>query len=359
LPDLPAPAGRPAAALGTSADALVRHGLAADTYPSLADLIAADQLPTTVFVTLRDPGTSTHTSPTTLPPTAATPLPSVSAAGHSLEGADESVVAYQDGNIARIGSEVAEEALALVQAWLAEERLAGTRLVIVTRGAVPAGTDGDVPDLAAAPAWGLIRSAQSEHPGRFALLDLDPAGSGVPAGAVLAALADGEPQLAVRPAPDGTGALLAPRLARAATTPTLVPPAGTAEWRLDAPAKGSLSALSLVPVPTRPLEEGEVRVAVRAAGLNFRDLVVVLGMVPENDEPIGGEIAGVVTEVGSGVTGLAVGERVMGLMDGAFGPSGVTDQRLLAPVPEGWSFAEAAAVPVAFLTAYYGLVDLA
>ncbi|MFI6628652.1 SDR family NAD(P)-dependent oxidoreductase, partial [Nonomuraea fuscirosea] len=359
LPDLPAPAGRPAAALGTGADALVRHGLAADTYPSLADLIAADQLPTTVFVTLRDPGTSTHTSPTTLPPTAATPLPSVSAAGHSLEGADESVVAYQDGNIARIGSEVAEEALALVQAWLAEERLAGTRLVIVTRGAVPAGTDGDVPDLAAAPAWGLIRSAQSEHPGRFALLDLDPAGSGVPAGAVLAALADGEPQLAVRPAPDGTGALLAPRLARAATTPTLVPPAGTAEWRLDAPAKGSLSALSLVPVPTRPLEEGEVRVAVRAAGLNFRDLVVVLGMVPENDEPIGGEIAGVVTEVGSGVTGLAVGERVMGLMDGAFGPSGVTDQRLLAPVPEGWSFAEAAAVPVAFLTAYYGLVDLA
>ncbi|WSA58368.1 SDR family NAD(P)-dependent oxidoreductase [Nonomuraea fuscirosea] len=386
LPDLPAPAGRPAAALGTGADALVRQGLAARTYTGLAGLIAADQLPSTVFVTLRDPGTSAHTSAATLPPgspatlpasaTALRPelpaaLPPVSAtgpssappAGHLVEAAVESpapsLAAYQEGNVARLGGEVAEEALALVQAWLAEERLAGTRLVIVTRGAVPAGTDGDVPDLAAAPAWGLIRSAQSEHPGRFALLDLDPAGSAVPAGAVLSALADGESQLAVRPALDGTGALLAPRLARAATTPTLVPPAGTAEWRLDAPAKGSLSALSLVPVPTRSLEEGEVRVAVRAAGLNFRDLVVVLGMVPENDEPIGGEIAGVVTEVGPGVTGLTVGDRVLGLMDGAFGPSGVTDQRLLAPVPEGWSFAEAAAVPVAFLTAYYGLVDLA
>ncbi|WP_346111840.1 beta-ketoacyl synthase N-terminal-like domain-containing protein, partial [Nonomuraea maheshkhaliensis] len=343
LPDLPAPAGRPAAALGTGADTLVRYGLAAHAYTGLTDLIAADQLPGTVFVTLRDPATDNHPSTAALPPEPP--------AGHSVEGAAESpapsTVAYPGGNVARLGGEVAEEALALVQAWLAEERLADTRLVIVTRGAVPAGTDGDVPDLAAAPVWGLIRSAQSEHPGRFALLDLDPDGSGVPAQAVLAALAGGEPQLAVRPAPDptaATGTLRAPRLARAATTPTLIPPTG--DWRLDAPAKGSLSALSLVPVQSRPLEEGEVRVAVRAAGLNFRDLVVALGMVPERGTPMGGEGAGVVSEVGPGVAGLAVGDRVLGLMDGAFGPSGVTDQRLLAPIPEGWSFAEAAAVPV-------------
>jgi len=56
---------------------------------------------------------------------------------------------------------------------------------------------------------------------------------------------------------------------------------------------------------------------------------------------------------------LAVGDRVMGLLDGAFGPSAVADARLLAPVPESWSFEEAASVPVVFLTAYYGLVDLA
>ena len=49
----------------------------------------------------------------------------------------------------------------------------------------------------------------------------------------------------------------------------------------------------------------------------------------------------------------------MGLAAGGFGPVAVTDARLLTPVPAGWSFARAASVPVVFLTAYYGLVDLA
>ena len=59
------------------------------------------------------------------------------------------------------------------------------------------------------------------------------------------------------------------------------------------------------------------------------------------------------------MTGLSAGDRVLGLADGGFGPLAVTDARLLAPVPDGWSFARAAAVPVAFTTAWYGLVDLA
>ena len=103
---------------------------------------------------------------------------------------------------------------------------------------------------------------------------------------------------------------------------------------------------------------GEVRVAVRAAGVNFRDVLAALGMYP-GEVAIGGEGAGVVLEVGPGVEDLAVGDRVMGLLDGAFGSVAVTDRRLLVPVPEEWSLARAASVPVAFLTAYYALVDLA
>ncbi|WP_415954598.1 hypothetical protein, partial [Streptomyces sp. KLOTTS4A1] len=57
-------------------------------------------------------------------------------------------------------------------------------------------------------------------------------------------------------------------------------------------------------------------------------------------------------------TGLRPGDRVMGLFSGSFGPEAVTDHRTLAPIPEGWSYAQAAAVPAVFLTAYYGLVDL-
>jgi 4-hydroxyphenylalkanoate synthase len=91
--------------------------------------------------------------------------------------------------------------------------------------------------------------------------------------------------------------------------------------------------------------------------VNFRDVLVALGMVPDQAPVLGGEGAGTVVEVGPGVTGLAVGDRVMGLF-GA-GSMAVVDQRLIVVVPQGWSFAEAASVPVAFLTALYALADLA
>ena len=103
-----------------------------------------------------------------------------------------------------------------------------------------------------------------------------------------------------------------------------------------------------------------MRVDVRAAGVNFRDVLNVLGMYPGDGGVPGAEAAGVVTATGPGVAGLAVGDAVMGVFGGgAFGPSAVSDHRLLVRVPGGWSFAEAATVPVAFATAFYALVDLA
>jgi acyl transferase domain-containing protein len=103
--------------------------------------------------------------------------------------------------------------LALVQELLADPRLAGTALVVATRGAIGTRPEEPVTDLTHAPLWGLIRSAQTEHPGRFVLVDLDtdPRSTAALPGAV----ATGEPQLALR-----DGALLTPRLVAA-------PPAGT------------------------------------------------------------------------------------------------------------------------------------
>ncbi|MEV0850708.1 SDR family NAD(P)-dependent oxidoreductase, partial [Streptomyces sp. NPDC049954] len=106
--------------------------------------------------------------------------------------------------------------LGLLQGWLAEERLAGSRLVVVTRGAVAAVSGEGVEDLAAAAVWGLVRSAQAEHPGRFVLVDLD--GEGVPAGVLEAVLAGDEPQIAVR-----EGRVYVPRLVRATAPASLVP----------------------------------------------------------------------------------------------------------------------------------------
>ncbi|MFJ4851142.1 SDR family NAD(P)-dependent oxidoreductase, partial [Streptomyces sp. NPDC088733] len=131
-----------------------------------------------------------------------------------------SSVAAGAGSAAQVAEEArraAHSALALAQAWSAEESLAASRLAFVTRGAVEARPGEGVRDVAHAAVWGLVRSAQSENPGRFLLLDLDAEDDGGDApeqlGPLLAAAAAaqsaGEQQLALR-----GGALHAARLAR-------------------------------------------------------------------------------------------------------------------------------------------------
>ncbi|MGI8331397.1 SDR family NAD(P)-dependent oxidoreductase [Actinomadura scrupuli] len=103
----------------------------------------------------------------------------------------------------------AEQTLELLQRWLASADLARARLVVVTRRGIAVGDE--APDLVQAPVWGLVRSAQSEHPGRFVLVDLDGEGD-VPDWGSLLRL--DEPQFAVR-----VGRLLTPRLARTPAAP--------------------------------------------------------------------------------------------------------------------------------------------
>jgi acyl transferase domain-containing protein/NADPH:quinone reductase-like Zn-dependent oxidoreductase/acetyltransferase-like isoleucine patch superfamily enzyme/NADP-dependent 3-hydroxy acid dehydrogenase YdfG len=234
------------------------------------------------------------------------------------------------------------EALALLQEWLGDEALSGSRLAVVTRRAV-AVLDGESADPDAAAVRGLLRSAASEQPGRFVSIDAD----GVDG--IAAALATREPEIALR-----AGALLVPRLARAGAD---APPAGT--WRLAPERAGApIGAAATEGDGDRPLRAGEVRLAIRAAGVNFRDVLVALGVHPGSVQ-LGIEAAGVVVEAGPGVSSPAAGDRVMGFVPGAFGPLAVADARLLVAVPDGWSFAQAAAVPVAYCTAFEALVDIA
>ncbi|MFD8484120.1 acyltransferase domain-containing protein, partial [Kitasatospora sp. NPDC059673] len=103
---------------------------------------------------------------------------------------------------------VVEGVLGLVQGWLAVERLAGVRLVVVTAGAVGPWGGSGVGGLGGAGVWGLVRSVQSEHPGRLVLVDVGVGAGGV-SGWLPGVLASGEAQVAV-----GAGGVVVPRLVR-------------------------------------------------------------------------------------------------------------------------------------------------
>ncbi|GII95948.1 type I polyketide synthase [Sinosporangium siamense] len=121
----------------------------------------------------------------------------------------------EDGGLPGSVHGVCARVLGALREWLADERYAASRLVFTTCRAV-AGAEGEsVEDLAAAAAWGLVRSAQLENPGRFVLVDVD-GGSPPHLGEVLAA---GEPQMVVR-----DGKVLVGRLARLAANPDAAAP---------------------------------------------------------------------------------------------------------------------------------------
>lgn len=116
-------------------------------------------------------------------------------------------VRAKDGDAAAHAHELANRTLELLKTWLAEPRFADSRLVLLTSHAVPASPGEPVTDLAGAAAWGLVRSAQSEHPDRFVLVDTD--ATDLSSGALGGALATGEAQMAIR-----SGEILVPRLVR-------------------------------------------------------------------------------------------------------------------------------------------------
>ncbi|MEV0503969.1 SDR family NAD(P)-dependent oxidoreductase [Streptomyces spectabilis] len=227
--------------------------------------------------------------------------------------------------------------LGVVQAWLAGVTSEESRLVVVTRGAVPA-DGGAVTDPAGAAVWGLVRAAQAENPDRIVLLDLDPAAVGVEVGSVLdsvlgVVLATDEPQIALR----GT-TLSVPRLAHVTDqVPDRAPVFGP-EGTVLVSGGGSLGALvarhlvarygvrSLVLASRRGVDADGVpelvaelsgrgaAVSVVACDVSDREQVkALLGSVPEGPEH---RLTGVVHTAGvfdAGVVGALTPERLKGV----------------------------------------------
>ena len=278
----------------------------------------------------------------------------------------------------RVGDLGPVATLHLVQALAGAGVEPAPRLVLVTRGAQVVGDETGVPAVAQAALWGLARVVNLEHGElRPTIVDLDPAETGGAATGLTEEVLrrDGTEQVALR-----GGRRYVPRLApwQAPTEPEQAEP-GQAEpgqadrsrpfdpehdgnLRILATHPGILGSLSPVLWERTPPGPGQVQIEVTAAGLNFSDVLKAMEIcpgVPKGIVPLGAECAGRVSAVGEGVTGLRVGDEVMAVAPSSMAAYATTTAELVARRPAGLGVEEAAAIPIAFLTAVYGLEYLA
>jgi acyl transferase domain-containing protein/NADP-dependent 3-hydroxy acid dehydrogenase YdfG/acyl carrier protein len=137
-------------------------------------------------------------------------------------------------------------------------------------------------------------------------------------------------------------------------------------FRLDFHAPGQLRNLAWQPDPEHPLSDDEVEVHTMATGLNFRDVMYTMGMLPDEavekgfaGASLGLELSGVIMRTGKRVHEFVPGDQVIGFGSSCFASRVVTRANALAHKPAEWSFEEAATVPTVFFTVYYALKHLA
>lgn len=140
----------------------------------------------------------------------------------------------------------------------------------------------------------------------------------------------------------------------------------SAPYRLDFVRQGSLDNLEWQPLELAPIEADEIEVEVRAAGLNFRDVMWAMGLLQEEavedgfaGPTLGMECAGVVVALGAGVRDFRVGDAVLCFAPSCFASRVRARTTATALQPKTLSFAEAATIPSAFFTVYYALHHLA
>ncbi|EON95815.1 putative polyketide synthase protein [Phaeoacremonium minimum UCRPA7] len=125
---------------------------------------------------------------------------------------------------------------------------------------------------------------------------------------------------------------------------------------------GLLETLRWVEMDSKPLAEEDVEIESKAVGLNFRDIMVAMGVLTfsgPNTRPLGLEVSGVVRRVGSRVTHVVPGDRVVGVaLDGCFSTRAVVQSTLCAKLPDGLSFEAAATMPSVYTTSLQALINV-
>ena len=246
--------------------------------------------------------------------------------------------------------------LHVVQALTSSQQ--SPRLWLVTEGSQP--IEGDVVSVAQAPLWGMGRSIDHEHPElRCSRIDLPANGQPEDVAALVEELlADtGDTDVAFR-----GGLRYVAGLTPFATEPETARPQAGSAFRMEYSRPGVLDDIDTRTFARRAPAPGEVEIEVHATGLNFIDVMRALGVYPgQEDGPaqIGVECSGVVTAVGADVDDVRGGDSVIALAAEGVGSFVTTPASLVTPKPVELSFEEAAAIPIAYLTAYYALHEQA
>jgi acyl transferase domain-containing protein len=231
------------------------------------------------------------------------------------------------------------------------------RLWVVTRGAQPVGEAAQPLALAQSPLWGLGRVIAAEHPELACTridLDCEPHPEEVDQLTEAIWFADREDQIAFRGGQRWV-ARLCP--ARGGAAGELQVPRGQ-PYRLEILSRGQLDQVELRAVSRLVPGPGQVEIQVRATGLNFRDVLNVLGLYPGDPGPLGGECAGEVLAVGEGVEHVKPGDHVLALAPASFSSHALTLGEFVFAKPAAISLEQAATIPIAFLSAYYALCRL-
>ncbi|ACY13415.1 type I polyketide synthase [Haliangium ochraceum] len=273
--------------------------------------------------------------------------------GHSIPACDGLIILLgRDGEPADEAARQTRAALDILAAL--RDRRPAPRTVWITRGASAPGREPS--GLAGAALAGMLRCLALEQPELSPRwIDLAGAGDeGELVACLIRELGASEPEVRLW----GTRRQL-PRLDALSRLPgVLEAPAGP-HLRLVRGQGNSLDALSIAAWQPGPLAPDEVRVRVRAAALNFRDVLSVLGMYPDDIGEPGGEVVGEVEALGSEVVGLSVGDRVMGGGQGGLADRVDIPAMQLVQVPDTLSDVEAATLPIAGGTALFALAELA
>lgn len=272
-----------------------------------------------------------------------------------------------------VGSAGAAQALTVIQRVAALAGSAAPRLYVVTRGAQKVHVEELVSGLAQSPVAGLARVAASEQPSlHCTLIDIDASGGTAISRQLAAELLAGSPEddVAMR-----GEARLVHRMIRVSTSELeetaassrLLSPADGHPFTLEVGKLGSLDSLRFRAFERREPEPGEVELTIQMASLNFKDVLKVMGVLPEEAYEdtffglaLGMEAAGVVTKVGRGVTGYKVGDEVVAALGSTFSSHVyVPATKLMARLQSGrLTPAEWAASPVVFITAWYALKEI-